>query len=133
MGDVQRRETATMALILVIDDSSFQRREILNMVQQAGYATREAVDGQDGLDQFAAAAPDCLVVDLLMPKLGGLELLEELKDQGSQVPVIILVTDIQEAVRQQCLKLGAAAVVTKPVTATALIPAIGRALDQATA
>ncbi len=120
-----------MPLILVVDDSSFQRRVICDMVRDAGYETLEAADGQDGLEKIAADRPACSLVDLLMPRKGGLELLESLKDQGSSIPVIILMADIQESVRQQCLQLGAAAIVTKPVDAAVLIPAIGKALDRA--
>lgn len=132
MGDVHRREIETMPLILVVDDSSFQRRVICDMVHDAGYETLEATDGQDGLEKIATDRPACTLVDLLMPRKGGLELLESLKDQGSSIPVIILMADIQESVRQQCLQLGAAAIVTKPVDAAALISAIGQALDRAT-
>lgn len=119
-----------MALILVIDDSSYQRRVICDMVRDAGYETLEAADGQDGLDKIASDGPTCALVDLLMPQKGGLELLESLKAQGSSIPIIILMADNQESVRHKCLQLGATTVVSKPVDAAELIPAIGKALGR---
>lgn len=131
MGAVHRQAAESMPLILVVDDSSYQRRVICDMVRKAGYETLEAADGDDGLEKIAAHHPACTLVDLLMPGKGGLELLESLKDQGSSIPVIILMADVQESIRHECMQLGAAAVVTKPVDAAALIPAIANALDRA--
>ncbi len=119
-----------MSLVLVIDDSSFQRRVIGDLVRAAGYETVEAADGREGLEKIATHRPACILVDLLMPRMGGLELLETLKEQRSPTPVIIITADIQEAVHQQCLQLGADAVVTKPVDQAQLIPLISKALDR---
>ncbi|MCH7521941.1 MAG: response regulator [Candidatus Marinimicrobia bacterium] len=130
MGDHRRRAAEAMPLILVVDDSSYQRRVICDMVREAGYETLEAFDGEDGLEKVATGRLACALVDLLMPGTGGLELLESLKDQGSSLPVIILMADVQESIRKKCMQLGAAAVVTKPVDAAVLIPAIGQALDR---
>ncbi len=121
-----------MALILIVDDSSFQRRVIRSLVRQAGYETEEAGNGRAGLEQVAARKPDCILTDLLMPELGGLELLETLREQGTAIPVIIITANIQESVRRRCLELGAAAVVNKPVRQEELLPALEKALGNHT-
>ncbi len=100
-----------MALVLVIDDSAFQRGVIHSLVRDAGYETEEAENGRAGLEKIAARKPDCILTDLLMPDMGGLELLESLREPGAAIPVIIITGNIQESVRQRCLELGAAAVV----------------------
>ncbi len=125
-------EDSEMALILIVDDSSFQRRAIRSLVRQAGHETEEAENGRAGLEKAAARKPDIILTDLLMPELGGLELLEALSEQGVAVPVIIITGNIQESVRQRCLELGAAAVVNKPVRQEELLPAIEKALGDAT-
>ena len=117
-----------MALILIVDDSSFQRSVIRNLLRAAGHVTDEAENGRAGLTKVAARKPDCILTDLLMPELGGLELLETLREQGTAIPVIIITANIQESVRRRCLELGAAAVVNKPVSQEELFPAIEKAL-----
>lgn len=121
-----------MALILIVDDSSFQRRVIRNLVRQAGHETEEAENGRAGLEKAAARKPDIILTDLLMPELGGLELLEALSEQGAAIPVIIITANIQESVRRRCLELGAAAVVNKPVRREELLPALEKALGDGT-
>lgn len=118
-----------MALILIIDDSSFQRNVIGQVVREAGYETLEASDGQEGLEKITVHQPDCILTDLLMPTMGGLELLESLHEQGTTIPVIIITSNVQESVRQRCLELGAAGVVSKPIDREGLISAIKEALE----
>lgn len=121
-----------MALILIVDDSSFQRSVIRNLIHAAGHETEEAENGRAGLEQVAARKPDCILTDLLMPELGGLELLETLREQGTAIPVIIITANIQGSVRRRCLELGAAAVVNKPVSQEELLPALGNVLGDGT-
>lgn len=122
-----------MALVLIIDDSSFQRGIIRSLVREAGHETEEAEDGRAGLEKIAARKPDCILTDLLMPDMGGLELLESLRELGAAIPVIIITANIQESVHQRCLDLGAAAVVNKPVRQDKLLPALGKALSNTVA
>lgn len=122
-----------MALVLIIDDSSFQRGVIRSLVREAGHETEEAEDGRAGLEKIAARKPDCILTDLLMPDMGGLELLESLRELGAAIPVIIITANIQESVHQRCLDLGAAAVVNKPVRQDKLLPALGKALSNTVA
>ena len=101
---------------------------IRSLVRDAGYETDEAENGRAGLEKIAARKPHCILTDLLMPDMGGLELLESLRELGAAIPVIIITANIQESVRQRCLELGAAAVVNKPVRQEELHPAIEKAL-----
>ncbi|MFC1543534.1 response regulator transcription factor [Candidatus Neomarinimicrobiota bacterium] len=117
-----------MASILIIDDSSFQRSVIRDLMHEAGHDTAEAANGRTGLDLITASKPDCILTDLLMPDMGGLELLEALHEQGTTVPVIIITANSQSSVRQRCLELGAAAVVNKPVKAAELFAALKEVL-----
>ena len=113
-----------MALVLIVDDSSFQRRMIRNILAGDGHETIEAGDGGAGIEMAAAHSPDCMLMDLLMPGVSGLEALETLHDQGNSIPVIILTSDIQDSVRQQCLDLGARVFLNKPPKAEELLGAI---------
>ncbi len=103
-----------MALILIIDDSSFQRKRIREAVQALGHEVLDAANGAEGLEMVAAHALDCVVTDLLMPVMDGIELLEALYEQGSNVPVIVVTADVQDSTAEQCIELGAKAVINKP-------------------
>ena len=117
-----------MALILIIDDSSFTRKRIANLVKAEGHETLEASDGRQGLEMIATHSPDCIMIDLIMPEMDGLELLEMLNSQGSKIPRIVVTADIQETVRQECLKHGALAVLNKPPKTDELQNALAKAL-----
>ena len=62
-----------MAKVLIIDDSSFQRKWIARAVEELGHTTVQAADGQEGLDMVDREQPDCITVDLNMPSMDGLE------------------------------------------------------------
>ncbi len=118
-----------MAQILVIDDSIYQRGQIRRALEPEGYELLEAANGREGLEMVATSRPDCILLDLIMPETGGLEVLQVLHGQGSNVPVIVLTADIQERTRQQCLELGATAFINKPLQGDELVNAIKPVLD----
>ncbi len=118
-----------MAQILIIDDSAYQRHKARHAVETAGHELLEAANGSDGLKTAAATMPDCILLDLLMPKMRGEEVLQTLRDQGLDTPVIVLTADIQESTRQRCLELGAVAFINKPLQEAELLDAIQQALD----
>ena len=119
-----------MPLILIIDDSSFQRRLLRQIVQAGGYQTLEAVDGADGLARLRGRRPDCILLDLLMPRMGGLELLETLSQKEITIPVIIVTGNVQNSVRERCLAAGAVSVVHKPAEAETLLALIDETLRE---
>ncbi len=113
-----------MAKILIIDDSIFMRMQMKDILQNAGHQVLEAAGGEDGLQLAAAQNPDAIILDLLMPGIGGVEVLEKLRDQGVQTPVIVHTADIQDSTRQQCLDLGARAFLNKPPKPDELLAAL---------
>lgn len=113
-----------MAQILVIEDSAYQRRKIRRALAMEGYELLEAVNGYEGLEMIAANTPDCILVDLLMPEMDGLAVLQSLHSQGTNIPVIVLTADIQDGTRQRCMELGAAAFISKPLQEDELVNAI---------
>ena len=118
-----------MALILVVDDSLTTRRFVCKLLKAEGHKTMEAVDGRDALVMAAKHSPDCIVLDLIMPGFGGLDVLKALRDHSSKIPVVVLTADIQDVVREECLELGAAAFINKPMMKREMHDAIRKALD----
>ena len=103
-----------MARILVVDDSAFQRKRILGMVERLGHETIEASGGREALEVILGQLPDCVLLDLLMAHLGGIETLQQLQQRGLKIPVVVMTADVQETIRRQCLELGAVDVLHKP-------------------
>jgi CheY-like chemotaxis protein len=103
-----------MARVLVIDDSSFQRKSICEIIKSAGYETQQAKNGEDALEQLKDTKFDCIFCDLLMPKLDGIGFLKIVKAQDLETPVVILSADKQSTTRVTVLELGAKKMLNKP-------------------
>ena len=103
-----------MARVLIVDDSLFQRRNVRRILQDEGHEILEAADGADALKIIESDDPDFVVLDLLMPNVDGISVLESLKDSVSSPSVIVLKSDVQDSTKVQCLELGASMVLNKP-------------------
>jgi len=124
---VPDRDAAT---VLVIDDDPDFRREIVLCLSEHDYDVRQADSGQEGLRLFQDAAPDLVLLDIRMPGLSGVKVLEKLRRLSAETPVIMVTAseDFQDVVA--ALKLGASDYLTKPVQDTEiLLHAIRRALQ----
>lgn len=104
-----------MTTIGIIDDSAFQRKIIASFLKEEGYETREAADGMAGLALVSADDVDAVILDLLMPEMSGVEVLTRVREQGLTIPIIVSTADIQKTTRRQCMDLGAAGFLNKPV------------------
>ncbi|HIP99612.1 TPA: response regulator transcription factor [Candidatus Bipolaricaulota bacterium] len=103
----------SMKKILVVEDE----RQIARMVQaylsREGYRVEAAFDGEEGWTRFNEGRPDLVILDLMLPRLHGLELARRIR-AGSDVPIIMLTARAEEADRVAGLELGADDYVTKP-------------------
>ena len=104
-----------MPTILIVDDSAFQRAFLNRTLSAAGFSVLEANNGGEALERAAAGNPDLILTDLIMPDMRGRALLETLQNRGSKIPIVVLTADIQEPVEAECLDLGAARVLHKPI------------------
>jgi DNA-binding response OmpR family regulator len=118
-----------MARVLLVDDSMYQRIKLRKFLVAAGYEVIEANDGEEGLRMAVSAEPDCMLLDLLMPKVSGMEVLHELHEKHLTLPVIIHTSDIQDETRQECLDLGAVAFLNKPARDENVLAVIALALQ----
>ncbi len=118
-----------MAKILVVDDSKFQRINLRYILKQDGHTILEAGNGREALEIIATDPPDCVLLDIIMPEMDGLDVLMTLRDKGIEFPIIMVTADIQETTRQQCLELGAVMVINKPQQEDNLRELIRRVLE----
>ena len=109
-----------MALILMAEDAWLTRKMIRKLL--------EATNGCECLEMLAVHAPDCIILDLLMPEMDGFQVLAALRQQRFKIPAIVMTADIQETSRQRCLDLDAFAVINKPLESDILLDALQKAL-----
>lgn len=110
------------AKILVADDSSVERAAARTALEEAGYAVMEAVDGQQALEVFARERPDLVMLDVVMPRLTGLETCRILKAKAGSnyLPVIMVSTRNSVNARVEGLRSGADDYLGKPYDAEEL-------------
>ncbi len=120
-----------MARVLISDDSLLARLTLQDIVEAAGHETILAASGQECIELATAEAPDCILLDLLVPDVAGQETLSILRGLGVAAPVIVVTSDVQESTRQYCLSAGADEVLHKPVRQEQLARAIGCSLARA--
>ena len=116
--------------VFVVDDYAPGRRSISRLLRAAGFAVTVFASAKEFLAQYDAEAPGCLVLDLAMPAVSGLELQGILADRGSLLPIIFLTAygDIPKSV--QAMKLGASDFLTKPVNDEDLLAAVRVAIEK---
>jgi two-component system response regulator ResD len=103
----------TKQRILVVDDEADIRDVIELYIERAGYLVDTAPDGEAALAMIARRQPDLIVLDLMMPKMGGLELTQLVREHWN-IPIIMLTSRDEESDRVFGLELGADDYVTKP-------------------
>jgi two-component system, OmpR family, response regulator RegX3 len=106
--------------ILVVEDEPSLAESISYNLTREGYATLIAPDGETGLDRFRADDPHLVLLDLMLPKLSGLDVLRSIRAE-SAVPVVILTAKDAEADKVAGLELGADDYVTKPFSMRELV------------
>lgn len=93
--------------ILIIEDDNLLAIALKNRISKAGMEVYLAVDGQMGLDLLKECKPDLIILDLVMPKMGGFEFLTGIKLSGNQIPVLILSNLGQADEVKRGMELGA--------------------------
>lgn len=114
--------------ILVVDDEEKIRQSLAGVLSDEGHTVVEAGDGRRALEVLAAEKPDLVILDVWLPEVDGLTLLETVKADHPDLPVIIICghANIEAAVR--ATRLGAADFIEKPFSIDALLGSITRAL-----
>lgn len=106
---------------LIADDSGVMRKIIVRAAKSAGVdEIVEAVDGADALAKFAGEQFDLVLTDWNMPNKTGLEVIEEIRGQGSKVPIIMVTTEGEKANVLKAIQAGVTDYLTKPFEASDL-------------
>jgi len=119
-------------LVFIVDDDDLVRRGFSRLLDSAGYEVQSFASAREFLDRsHRDSGPACLVLDVQMPELTGLDLQEELRTDGAILPIVFVSGrgDIPMTVR--AIKAGAMDFLTKPVSEEALLEAVAQALARA--
>jgi FixJ family two-component response regulator len=116
--------------VFVVDDDPSVRRSMTRLLQSAGYAVETMATADDYLRQSRHRGPGCLLLDIQMPGLNGLDLQKALATADREIPIIFISghADIPDSV--QAMKGGAVDFLTKPLDQDDLLAAIDRAIEK---
>jgi FixJ family two-component response regulator len=118
------------ALIAIVDDDLSVRRSLQRLIRSAGWKAETFASAQEFLARPLADAPSCLVLDLQLPGLSGLDLQQRMAELGLEVPVVFLSGHGNIPASVQAMKKGAIEFLTKPVDEQNLLKAIQEAIER---
>jgi FixJ family two-component response regulator len=116
-------------VIAVVDDEESVRKALVRVLRAAGFAARGFSSGGEFLKSWHFDRPDCLVLDLQMPGLSGMEVQQALKTAGAHFPIVIITAHDAPSLREECMQAGAIAYLCKPLDIRALVKAVTLAID----
>ena len=117
-----------MATIMIVDDSNYTRRTHRRMMEDDGHVVHEAATGMAAIEGFFVHRPDLVLLDLTMEDMGGMEVLERLRELDAGARVIVVSADVQRSTAKLVAESGALAFLGKPVSAEGLRQAVRDAL-----
>jgi two-component system response regulator MprA len=117
-------EGEARAQVLVVDDEPPMRAALARALDLSGFAVELAADGEQGLTLADEACPDLIVLDLMMPRVDGLEVCRVLRDRGDETPILILTARDEVADRVEGLEAGADDYLVKPFALEELLARI---------
>jgi CheY-like chemotaxis protein len=124
-----------MTHILLIDDDQQYREMLTQMLTRDGHRVSIANDGEEGMSQIAAAPPELIITDVLMPKMDGIEMIQALGRAGTRIPVIAISGGRRsispEFNLESALLMGVKVALAKPFTREELRKAIAYAMAEA--
>jgi two-component system, LuxR family, response regulator FixJ len=118
-------------MIFIVDDDAATRDSLRLLLETEGFETQEFAGGRLFLNGARPAGGDCLILDVTMPDMNGLDVLEELRRRGDALPAIIVTAHADRTARARANTAGAIALLEKPHSADELLALVHRALGSA--
>lgn len=116
-------------MVFVVDDDRTLRESLVTLITALGYRTRGFESGVTFHEYYQASMPGCLVLDVRMPGLGGLELYERLVREGKRLPVIFITAHAEVSMAVAAMKTGAIEFIEKPFAHETLLACLQHALE----
>jgi FixJ family two-component response regulator len=115
-------------LLSVVDDDEMLRESLPDLLREFGFSARAFSSGQEFLSSEDLHETKCLILDVAMPRMSGLDLQKELLQRGQAIPIIFITGQKDEEARKQAFRHGAVKFLYKPFSDTDLLDAVTAAL-----
>jgi FixJ family two-component response regulator len=115
-------------LISIVEDDDSLRAALVGLVRSLGYSARDFASAEQLLEECGDNRGDCIITDIQMPGLSGIEMTQRLRALGDNVPVIIITARTEPGLEAKALASGALCLLKKPFDTEALVACIERAL-----
>ena len=116
------------SVISVLDDDPYVRAAINNLLKSRGYVVHTFASAEEFLRSSIATDTSCVIADVQMPSMTGIDLLTQMRAQGSSTPFIFVTGYPDESVRARALNAGAVCFLGKPFTPADMVQCLDRAL-----
>lgn len=123
-----RRGTPERPLVSVVDDDESVRESLPDLLREFGFAANAFSSAKEFLSSDRVGQTKCLILDVAMPDMTGIELQQELKRLGQPIPIVFITAQKDESVRNTALQEGAKNFLHKPFSDTALLEALNAIL-----
>jgi FixJ family two-component response regulator len=117
-----------LPLVSIVDDDESARESLPDLLKVLGFAAQAFSSAEEFLASGYVEQTRCLVLDIAMPGMSGLDLQRELKLRRQNIPIVFITAQTDEAIRSRVLEQGAVACLLKPFSDVALLDAINKAL-----
>jgi len=114
--------------VAIVDDEEGIRKALSRLLRASGLDAESYANGQEFLDAAAEHRPDCVVLDLHMPGMSGLQVLRKLKAAGQRLSIVVITAHDEPETRERCIDAGACAYLRKPLEDRLLLNAISAAM-----
>ena len=125
-----RKSRESDAIIAIVDDDASVREGLQSLIRSAGWRVETFVSAQEFLARRGAEAPSCVILDLQLPGLSGLDLQNRMAKGGLEIPIVFLTGHGDIPASVQAMKAGAVEFLTKPLDEGKLLQAIQEAIER---
>jgi FixJ family two-component response regulator len=119
----------TVLKVAIVDDEEPIRKALCRLLLASGLNAEAFSSGQSFLDSIFIRQPDCVILDLHMPGLSGLQVLQQLQSSRFKLPAIVITGHDEPQTEERCLSAGASAYLRKPLDDAVLLEMIDRAVN----
>lgn len=116
-------------LVSIVDDDELVRQALESLVKAAGFMTATFASAEDFLDSIPLDSTTCLILDVRLPGMSGIELQRRLRAKNSRIPIVFVTAHGDATTRDRAIAGGAAGFLNKPVRGQVLLNAIHAALE----
>ena len=120
----------TSKLVAIVDDDELIREALHGLMKEAGFSAQAFASAEEFLNSDALERTACLIADIRMPGMSGLQLQARLNEDHRRIPIIFITAQGDEKMRMQALRAGAVEFLTKPLNDEVLLEHVRAALDR---